>query len=692
MKEWLSRLLSTRPLDGPERWLRVAPFLVLLLVGLLAAWFAPPDRPRAVQLAAVLLLAVVGAVALVRWGRWPDRSHLMPALALLLVVGLLDYGAGSQVDIYLLSGLAVIWLALFHTRAMMYAGIALLAALLFIPLWLVPEAYPGRSWTSSLVVFLVFALGGLGAHLLVVRDRRATGEAWQAQVREQVDRGLLAAYLDSAACLVIALDWTGRVTLFNRYCEEVTGFQADELLGRRMWRTPEELPGMHALFDRASAGEGPVSAEEQLVTRDGRRRRIVWTATALTDHTGRTSHVVATGLDVTEQRATEQLFANVLASATEQLIYAVDTEGIFTVFNAGAERMLGYTNEELVGRQHERILFLPGELAAAAEQYAASGAREPPEGSTGPLAPEYQEWTLVRKDGSLVPVAMAITEMRRGDEPMGYVGVGHDITAERESARAQAEALAMAEAAADQLRELDTAKSDFVATASHELRTPLTSIVGNTEVLLEEGEALDGPQKRLLEAVHRNARRLERLISDLLMLSRIESGALSMSPREVAVGQVVEGALEALAGQQVGDVELTVHAPAEPVFVFGDLTLLERVMINLVGNALKFTPPGGQVEVTVRTDPGQVRLLVTDTGIGIPPEELPHVFDRFFRSSRSQDQHRPGTGLGLSIAKSIVEEHGGTIEARANPTGGTTFEIILPALRSEERQPRAEAT
>jgi signal transduction histidine kinase len=238
-------------------------------------------------------------------------------------------------------------------------------------------------------------------------------------------------------------------------------------------------------------------------------------------------------------------------------------------------------------------------------------------------------------------------------------------------------------------------KNDFVAMVSHDLRTPLTSIVGNIELVLDgDAGTVPTPQRRLLEAVSRNGRRLQNLIGDLLMLSRIESGTLRINTRQVPLAEVVDGALEAVSAQKAADVTLAAQLPDEPVLLEADPSQLERVLTNLIGNALKFTPPGGRVAVEVTARPERVELRISDTGVGIPADELPHIFDRFFRTSRSQSMDRTSTGLGLTIAKSIVERHRGSIWAESTPGAGSTFFIDLPrvpavtgAVERERSQP-----
>jgi hypothetical protein len=353
--------------------------------------------------------------------------------------------------------------------------------------------------------------------------------------------------------------------------------------------------------------------------------------------------------------------------------------------------MLGYAAEEVLGN-NVAMFHAPEEVAALMRKLGFDSFQEllaHPATATGEVA--AREWTLVRKDGSRFPAAMTVTPMQDEGELVGFVMVGRDVTVEKQIAAAREEALQHEREVARRLRELDQAKSDFVATVSHDLRTPLTSITGNTELLLD-GDAgeLAAMQRQLLEAVDRNARRLDTLVGDLLLLSRIESGTLRLQLRDVTAQDLVEGALEALAAKRAADVRLDVNLPGEPVLLRGDPDQLERVLINLISNALKFTAPGGRVEIGVASGPERVKLWVSDTGIGIPEAELSQIFDRFFRTSRSQEANRPGTGLGLTIVKSIVEQHRGTIAASANPEGGTTFTVTMPALAvaaASEREP-----
>ncbi|MFI5897432.1 sensor histidine kinase [Actinoplanes sp. NPDC051513] len=231
------------------------------------------------------------------------------------------------------------------------------------------------------------------------------------------------------------------------------------------------------------------------------------------------------------------------------------------------------------------------------------------------------------------------------------------------------------------LRALDAAKTDFMATVSHELRTPLTSISGYVELLRDaEPGGLTDAQERMLEVIARNVRRLRELIEDILTLSRIESGGFRSEPGEVDLAQVIDRALTEI-GPAAAKASVGLHAEVRgPLPLRGDGVQLDRVLANLLGNAVKFTPAAGTVTVHARQDPGETVLIVADTGMGIPAEEQQALFVRFFRATNAIRQAVPGTGLGLAICRKIVDNHGGTIDVDSTENVGTTVTVRLPAF------------
>jgi len=236
------------------------------------------------------------------------------------------------------------------------------------------------------------------------------------------------------------------------------------------------------------------------------------------------------------------------------------------------------------------------------------------------------------------------------------------------------------------LRELDQLKSDFLSNVSHELRTPLAAIKGFVDNLLD---GVTGPladrQRHYLQRVLDNAERLTRMVSDLLDLTRIEAGKIELSAETVAIGEMLEDLVETLRPltRDRGIALAAELGPCPPVRADADKIL--QVLTNLVSNGLKFTPRGGRVSLAARESPdGTVRIAVSDTGPGIPPEERDRVFDKFYQLSRVDGERPPGSGLGLTIARHLVELHGGRIWVEDGPDGGSTFVVALPAASSAE--------
>jgi signal transduction histidine kinase len=240
----------------------------------------------------------------------------------------------------------------------------------------------------------------------------------------------------------------------------------------------------------------------------------------------------------------------------------------------------------------------------------------------------------------------------------------------------------------ERLRELDALKDEFIASVSHELRTPLTSIRGYLELLqTEESENLRPEQREFLAIVDRNGERLLGLVSDLLFVAQIDAGRLELTLAETDLGRLVEQTVES-GRPAAAEKGIRLNAEIEErSLVAGDRIRLAQLLDNLVSNALKFTPRGGLVRVSLRTSGAKAVLEVSDTGVGMPAKDQERLFDRFYRTPSARRQAVPGTGLGLSIAKAIVDAHEGTISVISSEGNGTVFRIELP-LASHTRIPR----
>jgi signal transduction histidine kinase len=232
----------------------------------------------------------------------------------------------------------------------------------------------------------------------------------------------------------------------------------------------------------------------------------------------------------------------------------------------------------------------------------------------------------------------------------------------------------------EQLVEADKLKDEFVALISHDLRTPLTSIIGYVELSLEDVQPpLDDERRGYLKIVSRSSERLLRLVDDLLFVARLQAGRLVLERSELDLSTIAgQAAQEARPRAEAKQLELE-FIGGSSVMIEGDKGRLFQLLDNLISNAIKFTPEGGRVEVRVAPAGSVAVLEVSDTGIGLGPDEAELVFDRFFRSSRVVAQQVPGTGLGLFIARAIVDAHAGTIAASMREGSGTTFHVELPA-------------
>jgi signal transduction histidine kinase len=228
-------------------------------------------------------------------------------------------------------------------------------------------------------------------------------------------------------------------------------------------------------------------------------------------------------------------------------------------------------------------------------------------------------------------------------------------------------------------RELDRMRDAFVATVSHELRTPLTSISGFLEMLEDEEHALGDAGRQYLDVIRRATERLHSLVEDLLLVAQIEAHRIELELGPVDLGELAriaaESARPAAAEKQIALDVVTDQPPA----VLGDGKRLSQVLDNLVSNAVKFTPEGGTVTLSVGANGRGAKLVVTDTGIGVSADEQKQVFSRFFRASTATQRAIPGTGLGLAICHALVEQHGGSIEFRSREGEGTEVVVTLPA-------------
>jgi PAS domain S-box-containing protein len=365
-----------------------------------------------------------------------------------------------------------------------------------------------------------------------------------------------------------------------------------------------------------------------------------------------------------------------LLDSSAQGIYRLDRDGHCTYANPAAARLLGWTVTELTG-QH---------VHTVTHHHRANGEPYPwqdcPVGTALRTGKSYRvdDDVLWRRDGSSFPAEYACAPIMGTSGVEGVVVTFTDISERQAAERSLRAAYEHERTALSKLKELDDAKSNFLATVSHELRTPLTSLAGYLE-LFTEGDV--GPvsdnQRRVLVTMSRNADRLRSLIEDLLTISNIEARPLVLAPVDTDVADLLDQAVSLVAEparEREHEMRVTVDPAISRVRV--DPAQLRRVLTSLVDNAIKCTPPGGRIEVEARGVDGTVEISVRDNGIGIDPAEVPRLFTRFFRTSAATQLAIQGAGLSLAIARQIVDGHGGSITVQTVPGEGATFTVKLP--------------
>jgi PAS domain S-box-containing protein len=349
---------------------------------------------------------------------------------------------------------------------------------------------------------------------------------------------------------------------------------------------------------------------------------------------------------------------NLVENAAD-LIMTTDLDDRILTWNRGAEVLFGYAKDEVVGQPLS--MLLPPERFHELEEMRAKVA------ISGAL--RDIEVRSKRKDGEMIYLSLSVSAIRDVEEKIvGFLRVAKDVTEKKRYER--------------RLKELDQMKSDFVSNVSHELRTPLTSIKGSVDNMLDGlTGTLNEKQMRYLTRIKANTDRLSRLINDLLDLSRIEAGRTELRPATLsltALAEEVAEQLRPLATEKL--IRLELPPPDLQVTVWADRDKVTQVLMNLMGNAVKFTPPEGKVTVALEKEGGDcVQISVADTGPGILPEERHKIFSRFYQVANINKEKPRGSGLGLAISKALVEMHGGKIWVESETGQGSTFYFTLPA-------------
>jgi len=493
---------------------------------------------------------------------------------------------------------------------------------------------------------------------------------------------------------VFLLSPEGLIQSWNRGASRIMGYDEDEAVGKHfsLFYGPEDLANRKPQIELDTARrEGRVEDEGWRVRKDGTR---FWANTIITLLRDDDGNIVGFGKvtrDMTARREAEELvrqnseiFELLVSSVRDYAIFMLDPNGNVATWNAGAQRIKGYKPEEIIGSHFSRFYPEEDKKNHKPERELEIAARD---GSV-----EDEGWRI-RKDGSRFWANVVITAVHDAQGRLrGFAKVTRDITERKEAEETRRALLEQREARllAEQERrsaeasyrvaqEANRAKDEFLMTLSHELRTPMTAILGWSRML--PSMSPDDPMfHEAVVSIAGGAQLQARLIDDILDVSRIVSGKLRLAPETVEVAKVVMKSVDAVnATADAKQITITTLFSPGLGMIVADPTRLQQVIWNLLTNAVKFTPRNGTVDVMARRTASTVQISVKDSGEGIDPQFLPHIFEPFRQAESPQTRVHGGLGLGLSIVRYIAEAHGGTVSAESEGRGkGSTFTVTLP--------------
>jgi len=471
----------------------------------------------------------------------------------------------------------------------------------------------------------------------------------QAEDDLQRERNFASAVLDTVGALVVVFDREGRIVRFNRACERLTGYAFVEVKDRYLWDLfliPEELGPVRQVFEKLRAGDFPLDFENYWLTKDGQKRLIAWSNTALVAEDGTIEHIIGTGIDITERRQAEQeiRYLSSFPQLNPNPVLEVDTAGTIIFYNPGSIKSLKQLDLEPDVR-----LFLPADMPAIIHDL------------------EQHQWTLIRSE---VAIGSAVFAESFCLTP-GYGTIrifATDITKRKD----------IEEALRNFNTELQARNAEldaFAHTVAHDIKNPLHLMLGYADMVVENYIRL--PAEMVVESLRfvlKSGRKLNSIIDSLLMLSQVRQQDIVVESLDME-GIVAEARLRV---SHLIDDQTEISVPAWWPRALGYEPWVEEVWANYLGNALKYGGPAARIELGGEWQPdGMVRFWIRDHGRGIAPQDLARLFTAFYQT----DYARGGHGLGLSIVKRIVERLGGTVgvESSGVPGEGSVFSFTLPA-------------
>lgn len=487
--------------------------------------------------------------------------------------------------------------------------------------------------------------------------------------------------LDVLGALVVVLDATGRIVRFNRACEELTGYRESEVVGKPVWEmliAEGDSEDVQAVFDDLQESVQPNNHTNDWITKDGERRRIAWSNTVSLGDQGGVEYVIGTGIDITDRLAVESalrrnrtLLQSMIATSPDAII-TIDEQATIESFNAAAEEMFGYTAGDVIGKNVKILMPEPyhAEHDGYVRRYEETGEKR--------IIGIGREVVGRRKDGSTFPIELAVGEVELGEQRR-FTGFIRDITKRREAEeqlRASLQRIQEIQAEFTHVSRL-SAMGEMAATLAHELNQPLTAVMNYVQAgrRVMKSDRPDTQEKieDVLSKASAQAHRAGEIIRRLR--SFVARGETEKMPDDI--NEVVADACDlALVGARTEGVDFSTQFDDGLLPVMIDRVQVQQVVVNLLRNSIDALEgqSDGAIQVTTKQDGNSVRVAVADNGPGLDKE----IADKLFQSFNTSKPD--GMGIGLSVSRSIVEDHGGRIDAMPRPEGGVEFWFTLPMV------------
>ena len=529
----------------------------------------------------------------------------------------------------------------------------------------------GRRWFSSRISPLP-PCAGISRVISIASDitERVTSEEGLRAANEELER-----VMNAMGEGLVVMDSEHRMKQLNKKAYELFQYSREEILGKvyTFWAHPDFVDILSDELGKRKKGEKS-TYEALYLRKDGSEFWARVTAVPIVDEEGNYQGSIGCLSDITEEKklADEMCrlheFNEKLIQVANVWINVTDPEGKVTLWNDEAEQISGYSRHEVLGNSRIWEWLYPN-------QECRESIRQQQQMLTDTGNSQRIDTTIRTKEGKEKVIAWyGMTLLDENGQGTGWIDVGHDVTQRRKDEE-------QLQAYANTLNEMSKEKDRFMATATHELRTPLTVIYGFADLLTKRDD-LNAEQRMKIEGIKNQAQRLDTLIVSLLDISRIEAGKSALVLQQIDLSAILNKVITELTprlerkGQKL-------NYSQDPAQVYADEMAVQQVLMNLLNNAISYTPVGGKITVRTKAIEGRMQVEICDTGIGITPEEQRSIFVEFYRTPQAKQIKPNGNGLGLSIVKRLLEEMHGSIRVKSAGKGqGSSFSVTLPVDRA----------